>query len=357
MVIFKNSKFYLKLQRRVGMSVNALLKRLDALRGEYESVRDSLVSISNEQVSDSEIAIKNILKLDSFLAECEQLVVNIEKFVSKKDAKDPVSGESRFGPTMVKKMTQGYADAEALRNEIVTTKAQYNDIRIRWEEETANASIVSVVEEPIMVSAVVDSSIDNNLFLSAEAANKLRIEAEKSKLMRETHRIELDTFVSSMNNSALTPTYLIDALNKLNSPNMNKYKLKNIFKSVTDIMEGIVGHPDNVKLRKLKVGNPRLLEDVTGFTGGVDVLVALGFRLQLEEADIAAQLASTPHSDKGSIQEYDEVVMKTLQSLKVTNLELFLHMEEPDPLGDEWYPWFNGLKERLQILCDYCARK
>ena len=77
MVIFKNSKFYLKLQRRVGMSVNALLKRLDALRGEYESVRDSLVSISNEQVSDSEIAIKNILKLDSFLAECEQLVVNI----------------------------------------------------------------------------------------------------------------------------------------------------------------------------------------------------------------------------------------------------------------------------------------
>ncbi len=340
------------------MSVNALLKRLDALRGEYISVLDSLVSI-NEQVLVSESAMKNILKLDSFLAECEQLAVNIEKFVSKKDAKDPVSGESRFGPTMVKKMTQGYDDAEVLRNEIVTTKAQYNDIRIRWEEATANvsASIIPVVEEPVIVSAVVDNSIDNNLFLSAEAANKLRIEAEKSKLIRETHRIELETFVSSMNNSALAPTYLIDALNKLNSPNMNKYKLKKIFKSVTDIMEGIVGHPDNVKLRKLKVGNPRLLEDVTGFTGGVDVLVALGFRLQLEEADVAAQLASTPHSDKGSIQEYDEVVMKTLQSLKVTNLELFLHMEEPDPLGDQWYPWFNGLKERLQILCDYCARK
>lgn len=82
--------------------MNALLKRLDALRGEYISVRDSLVSI-NEQVLVSESAMKNILKLDSFLAECEQLVVNIEKFVSKKDAKDPVSGENRFGPTMVKK--------------------------------------------------------------------------------------------------------------------------------------------------------------------------------------------------------------------------------------------------------------
>lgn len=346
------------------MSVNALLKRLAALRGEYVAVHDLLASRSNDELIRDETVFKNMLKLDSFLIESEQLVGNIEKFVSKKDIKDPVSGENRFGPTMVKKMIQGYNDAELLRNDIVNTKAKYCEFRLKWEEATASIVVSNhiVAEETALLRADADdsNSVEDNVFLSTEAANKLRIEAEKAKLIRENHKIALASFVSSLNDSTQLPDYFINALNKLNSPIMNKYKVKRIFKTVTDILEGVVGHPDNVKLRRLKFSNPRLLEDITSFIGGIDVLVALGFRLQLEDVDAAAQLTNPtpiPTADRGNSPEFDEAIVKILQSLKVTNTEIILHMEEPDPLGDQWYPWFNGLKEKLEILCDYCARK
>ncbi len=344
------------------MSVNALLKRLEALRGEYVVVHDFLSSRSSDELVRDEMVFKSILKLDSFLLESEQLVVNIEKFVSKKDAKDPVSGENRFGPTMVKKMIHGYNDAELLRNDLVNTKAKYSEFKLKWEEATASIAVSNktVVEETVLLSTDTDNSnsVDNSVFLSTEAANKLRVEAEKAKLLRESHKIELQLFVSSLNDSTQLPDYFINALNKLNSPIMNKYKVKKIFKNITDIVEGIVGHPDNVKLRRLKFSNPRLLEDITSFIGGIDVLVALGFRLELEDIDAAAQLLNpTPNADKGNSPEFDEVIFKMLQSLKVTNTEIILHMEEPDPLGDQWYPWFNGLKEKLETVCNYCARK
>jgi len=86
------------------------------------------------------------------------------------------------------------------------------------------------------------------------------------------------------------------------------------------IFKQIKQHPDKENFRKMKLDNPKFLQDVGDFEGGKEVFIAAGFKLQTVETDTG---------------EFAKCLV-----LAEPNLETDF---------DGWSDWFDRIKECVEI--------
>ena len=144
----------------------------------------------------------------------------------------------------------------------------------------------------------------------AEQARQQRIQAEQQAI--EAARQAERTFIASIPKGANGVKIQLDKLKE--SSSTEEYSIA--VTSLHTIFSQIVAHPEEIKFRRIRRDHPKFLEDIGRHTGGKELLVAAGFK----------------------IDTIDEVSC--------------FFSKEPDIEHDMdgWSNWYNLLKETLQLL-------
>ena len=255
--------------------VSRTLKRLQVISDELESSQIT----THANVATLHHELHDILGL------------SIDKAEKRLVQTDPVTGRPLYGESMaakVKAARQLFDDIIA-RHENALQSAIAEEEREKAEKQRAKESsasaFVAIDTYSLHHSAPYESAntaaqIEEERELHAQAitAKEQRIEAKRKKHMAaESLRAQRFEMVRTLNNGKLSLAAALQAVADSNS----RVAAVRAMKCVGDILQRIIQHPDDTKLRRLRVANERLRDEVTGLTGGIELLVSVGFHVEL----------------------------------------------------------------------------
>lgn len=130
--------------------------------------------------------------------------------------------------------------------------------------------------------------------------------------------------------------------------------VKALLRAVSEMLGAIVQHPDKETLRRLRPDHPLLWERVTRHSGGLSLLLAVGFDLCLD-TDAEPEPGVATAAERGAVPEMHSstseagALLHTCRQLGAGRLVMV--MEEPD-VGrpDEWVLWFDALQGAKAFL-------
>lgn len=118
-------------------------------------------------------------------------------------------------------------------------------------------------------------------------------------------------------------------------------------RSLCTLFEQIQKHPEEVKKRKIKMSNPNFQKDIGRHEGGIELLIAAGFRptmLPANDAGGEESVGDNPNNDSMNEEDDDD-------DEKPPDIA-FLISKEPnlEQDMDGWMAWFDLNKATLEIL-------
>ncbi|KAF0682614.1 Aste57867_25251 [Aphanomyces stellatus] len=309
------------------------LKRLTAQVDDAEAAIARL-RVSQEREHDAELSpqqqderhIESAKLLQQVQAIQPDINVKMQKFVDKLSWKDPITNEPRYGPAMQEKIQALQARVTILQDavtaaagvvEVKASRALHN-VQTREEEDRARearrleevkAQEAEEARKEWEVAAAAEKAREEEkrvaeaereaLAKAAQAVRdeRARVQAEKERLETEAKRAleELNTRIPVGQDG------LQMALGMLarHFENDGKKRLE-ATKTLFLLLKNICAAPENPLFRHIKASNEHFARDLGQYPGGVQSLLALGFRpltqpdgdivYVLEEPDLAADL-------------------------------------------------------------------
>lgn len=297
----------------------------------------------------------------------DSLSLSIDKAEKRLSQTDPVTGKPLYGEAMAAKVrtARQLFDDLIIRYENTLQLAVDEEEREKTEQQRLHDCSVeaiaavdtyslhhSVPQEP--ANEETRKEAEEELHAQAIIAREQRIEARRQKHMAADNlRAQRFDMVRNLNNRRVSVAAALQGLKDANSP----MAALSAMKCVSGILQRIVQHPDDAKLRRLRIANEKLRDEITGYSGGVELLVSVGFHAELvlrpdggDEDEVVAE-----HAD-------DDTVLASahLPLLEQVSSYCYLIMEEPDITSTEgmmmWSQWFDGLKADVSKILEYISK-
>jgi len=292
-----------------------------------------------------------LVEVEAGMAEMREKVAWLcevgEKMVSKMDKNDPVTGEARFGPTMVQKIKDYSLRVESVREQITERGAVCNSLlQTAREQEEAKARakrqkdledyIAREAEEEIRESLQKEEDEREKARLAQEAAAAAAISAQASSIrdkkasaaadevQRREEAFKALTRTVAQHNALPKSMGAFEAALSVMSESGDASAVGAATATLADILGNIMSKPDQDTFRRLKTDSQVLRQRLLDVKGGLDALMACGFHAVIEKPE-------TYPTDPATV---------------------LLTMSEPNPEADisAWMGWFDGLKERKELV-------
>ncbi len=326
-------------------------KRAEVVRGHLDAGYELKEDMSIADLK----RIEKVVNEDGSI--CKDLVAVSAKFMEKKDQVDPVTKAARFGPSMIAKIMDFSSNCVSLEEGVALVLEQVQIIlQAKLDEEAVAAALEMeqqrelAIQEAAAAQLLAEAGAGARAKEAAEAGRALaeqQLVADKAAAARESKRLEAEAQERARKGA-------IDALNaeiiRINSLPKGVISFKscletidssssslNARKVLKDILSNITAKPDNEGLRKLRLNSSVLQEKLLSLKGGLEALVACGFKACLQKAegedgDLSATSATSATSEGG--------------------YSILLIMTEPNPEKDMmgWVEWFDGVGHCLKAL-------
>lgn len=247
--------------------------------GELLDTVDSVTTGFNASERSTEDIFKLHQDYSSYANEItDKLTVSAEKFWNKRLYSDPVTGSARFGANQVAKIEKLQDDVVlldmrvkdfllVLEGEKIIREAQIREL----EEEKARAAAeiteyTFIEKEDVMDNAEALAAAEKEreeLHQKAEAV-RLRKQEDLKSLADLCDRIDalLSATVDKANSAPQKGQVVSEAVEYINTAikgsQITADAGKMALKTVSSILENIIAHPDDIKLRTMRVDNPQL---------------------------------------------------------------------------------------------------
>ncbi|RHY28126.1 hypothetical protein DYB32_006236 [Aphanomyces invadans] len=299
------------------------LKRLTAQVEDAEVVLERLRHSMDREIDSSmpsseqdERLLQNMALLEQLKKSQPDMDDKIQRFIDKLAWRDPITNDPRYGPAMQEKVST------ALKNKQLRKQEQdaIDDERSKFEQEQARiqAQHVAAARETAKAAqeaAELAAQVEREALAKAAQAmreERARVQAEKDRETAEAQRLqdELNQSIPigleglQMALRLLYGHFQQDAAKFCTAKNTLLILLKNICAA-----------PENATYRHINPANEHFHRELGQFPGGLQCLLALGFR----------PLRQGAGSDKNGV---------------------IYVLEEPDLASDldKWSDWFDGLK-------------
>lgn len=358
-----------------------IAKRVDTLSAEIVSIHERFTSISGDEIlssytngtiDDYNRYVTDKKQLDDITSSYSRInkemndaiVPTISKLIKKMDLTDAVTGELRYGPLMRSKIIATNDSINKLSDTIQTYHGMYLEFRtvydastsaIIFDINTVTGDITTTSDDANVMNELTAASVLAQQQQAAAAAlieeERLHAAAVASRIRRDKAKDDLYQLMKHMNNSR-NEIILIELLDQLRDKSTHSDAEIAKFNKATQfaykVLDNISSHPDNQSLRRLRFTHPQVLSQITGFTAGLKILLAVGFTPKLEVIDSLA-ISSGPSS---SMAVSDDATVKIIDLLHIAGYDLLLEMHEPNPELNmqQWIHFYDQLKINKDII-------
>ena len=254
----------------------------------------------------------------------------------------PNSTEASPASLLFAKFRQEYELQQQEQQRLKTSK---ENARLKEEEEKRR----KLAEEEARQKALEAQKAAEQAAEEAARAQRLHQQAEEARLRRraqEEARKEAEReWLDGIQKGAEGVKHYLDTL--LQRPVSSQQGGKGIdvvdpdrvvaLQSLCTLFEQIQKHPEEVNKRKIKLSNPNFHRDIGRHEGGIELLVAAGFRPTM----LPATIATTDEAQNDNDGEQEEQPEIAFLISKEPNLEHDM---------DGWMAWFDLNKATLEIL-------
>lgn len=202
------------------------------------------------------------------------LASTAEKLKLKMSQVDPVSGQKRYGPSSVAKLSEACEKLQLLLDAVEPVYQQLDARHAEWKASSSTESAVTAhrAEEEIKVTGPVTifhaPEIAGDDSGNSEEAQRLRKEAEEA---REHHQAERQRWRLLAEKTQYSLHNFIDELCKLayRSDLVDKFaevlyddckrtntSAKEVLRFAVGILDRIIGRPDDLQARRLRLSHP-----------------------------------------------------------------------------------------------------
>ena len=216
------------------------------------------------------------------------LLPRIAKLLTKSSQVDPITQQARYGPQTVSKIQTVAAEMQALvepyrlrhaaaqAQEALELKAEQERMQVAAEAAAAVAAEAAAALAAAAAEAEEQRAASGAGLLCEQA---LQQEAEFIRQSRAAAKVELQAVVARLNGVRAAAANTIESLGtafcQLSRPSQ-------IF--LHKLISNIVAHPNDEKLRRIRINHPAIVENVSQFQAGIDALLIVGFEAFLEAA-------------------------------------------------------------------------
>jgi len=312
-----------------------VLKRIDDLAGLWGEKRAQPV------VRHNSVALQEALR------EVAELRVRLTALISKGAVLDPVTQQRRYGASTLAKL-------ESQQAVLATIEAlMLQDFESARSEEILLESKSLLVSEP-RVEIQAESNVFTNISQESgdeDYADKVRQqqveaeriaqEAEASRQLRNSSRLELDKLVVSINSCGIVDDE--EWIRHFSSISSSAGKF------IRSLLGRVVACPNDELLRRIRLSHPAVIEALLeDDETAINMLVGLGWKLHFETSPPNSSLVTSPHQNKipgGLLFE------KLLRLSAISKVVLVLFMEEPSTNdSSSWIAWWDRLDSKLKRI-------
>jgi hypothetical protein len=287
------------------------------------------------------------------------LLIKVNKLISKADEKDIITGQPRYGNEKKKVIYQLKDDILKLQDiyqqyiPIILQKHQYLSIQKeqydqqQYEQQLQLQQQLSSSTNDINTTNDHNHDNDNDNEETIRLAKLAELRREQKAQERHEKKMKRESLVSVVKDMIETYTTtndnILKVFNNIKNNNDND-KCKKMIMMVIQLLDNISAHPDNDNLRKMRVTNTSLQDKLTGYIGGIELLVTIGFTPKVEDNDDEDIVSNTITTNTTNIL--------VLSLCHDTNCNVILDMIEPNPEKDmdKWLSWYDGLKASKDYL-------
>ena len=295
----------------------------------------------------------------------EEMTPSAEKLLKKIDETDPISGVPRFGPKNVEKIR------------VIHEKLSL--LKINLEEFIGNCSaaedIDGVSESAVKADDIPDAIYTNNTVfdtrLGFQESSRLQT-MEKTTMQRQDELTALATAldplgaaktglkssiqdITTRKSGAIAENVLalISQYREHNTPNLGT-----CIQILSSIISNIISHPDDIKLRQIRLQHPTIYSKLVQPSGGLRLLCACGFNIICDRPDeqdsektpVKDEIVLGVHVAAGPLPE-DPVVRSVLENAWKLSQTATAFLKEPETEDtNQWIAWFDGLTAVRDIL-------
>ena len=331
-----------KLQKRV-TELNERVTNLESNidKNNNNNNNNTVFNINIYETIDKELSIN-----EGILNEISDvLIVKVDKLITKADEKDVITGQPRYGSEKKKIIFQLKNDILKLQSAyqqyvptiaqqhqfLLSQKEQYENF-MRQQEEQRQQEEEKRISQSNNSSATINNTNDEEETRKlAELAEQIRNQKAQEKLQQQMKKEHLLSSLNDItitfysNNSSNINDNILKAFVNVNTNN-SKDTTKKMILMVTQILGNISLHPDNDNLRKMRANNANLQEKLTGYHGGIEMLVSIGFLPKVEDNDDDTNTNTITNSNTNNV-----LILSLCHN---TNCNIYLHTIEPDPEKD-----------------------
>mmetsp|Transcript_27452 Transcript_27452/g.51510 ORF Transcript_27452/g.51510 Transcript_27452/m.51510 type:complete len:412 (-) Transcript_27452:114-1349(-) len=272
----------------------------------------------------SQARVERVLQLYDFL--CWQHLTANNKQTSKESGTDEPSPSS----LMFRELHQRYQEQlqETKREQALEEQAErLRRQKLQRQQQEQEARHQALKEQQAAKRAAEEEAAAERLAQQAEAARQMRRAQEEAR--RQAERDWLDAIPKGPDGVR----HYLEVLKEATATDPAAHT--KAVQSLCTIFEQIHRHPEEVNFRKIRKNHPRFHQDIGRHNGGIELLVAAGFRPTMLSA-----AAADPTSGNSSDGNDESPTIACLIS-KEPNLEQDM---------DGWTAWYDLNKATLEIL-------
>ncbi|CAK4119683.1 unnamed protein product [Aphanomyces euteiches] len=292
----------------------ALLERLrQSLNGEH----DTCITLEEQD----ERHIQSLELFQSVSASQPDLEVRIQKFVEKLNWKDPITNEPRYGPSMQTKIRELHERIQALASTIASTahevepkatnalqnqQARIEEARALEAQRLEQARLEAARAEQQALEAKRVAEIEQKEAeriaqqereALARAAQAVREERARAQAEKEKKEAEAKAALEQLNQSIpIGLEGLQTALGMLATSITDAKQLRQAQTTLYLLLKNICAAPENPNFRQIKASNEHFHKDLGQHVGGVQCLLAIGFRPLSRDDEIVFMLEARQSS-------------------------------------------------------------
>ncbi|KAG7363636.1 PUB domain containing protein [Nitzschia inconspicua] len=251
--------------------------------------------------------------------------------------------------TLTQDMVQLFQQQQALRQQQTAREEQ-----IRWEEQHRQQQ--QKQEEEARERALAEIQAKQRVAEQAAEAERLRRQAEAARQRRqeqeEARRQAEQRYLDSIKKGVDGVQHYVNVIKESTSNDLAAQK--KAFQSLFTLFDQILKHPEETNFRKIRKNHPVFHQDIGRHKGGIELLIAAGFRPKLlpdvsthtqndidhdndDDNNGSTTATTTPSTDSSM----DAVPMIACLISKEPNLETDM---------DGWSQWYDLKKATLEIL-------
>ena len=169
----------------------------------------------------------------------------------------------------------GYTDSSRLQETVKTTMQRYDELRLLADAMDPMAHVKSELRASMQVLNDGRGKCKAGVERFVQTVHALRAEAEAGRQQAAPTNITVSAVTVAASGSSVLPV----------SVEYNHSQLQTTLKFLQSILVNICSHPDDVKLRRIRLQHPVVYALLSQIHGGVSLLTSCGFIVKCERSD------------------------------------------------------------------------